>query len=168
MQTIDGLETRGQGTLAIWSRRGYLALLLALVATGAAGLLGVRTVTDSADQAGWSLTLTHAGVARAGLDVPWRVTVRHPGGFDKELTLAVTADYFDIYEEQGFRPEPSEMTRDGDTLFLTFTAPLGDTFVVDYDAYVQPSAQRGRGGTIAVMDDGARVAAVDFDTRLLP
>ena len=103
-----------------------------------------------------------------GLDVPWRVTIHHPGGFGKELTLAVTGDYFDVYEEQGFRPEPAETTRDGDTLFLTFTAPLGDTFVVDYDAYVQPSAQRGRDGSISVMDGGDRVATVDFDTRLLP
>jgi hypothetical protein len=168
MRTIDGLETRGQGALAIWSRRGYLTLLLVVVAAGVDGLLGVRTVTDSADEAAWSVTFTHAGVARAGLDVPWRVTVHHDGGFGKELTLAVTADYFDIYEEQGFRPEPAESTRDGDTLFLTFTAPLGDTFVLDYDAYVQPSAQRGRAGTLSVMDDGARVATVDFDTRLLP
>ncbi|GAA1133155.1 hypothetical protein [Nocardioides aquiterrae] len=168
MQTIDGLETREQGALAVWSRRGYLVLLLVVVAAGLAGLLGVRTVTDSADEADWSMTFTHAGVARAGLDVPWRVTVRHPGGFGKELTLALTADYLDIYEEQGFRPEPAETTRDGDTLFLTFTAPLGDTFVLDFDAYIQPSAQRGRGGTLSVMDDGARVATVDFDTRLLP
>ena len=168
MQTIDGLETRAQGAVAIWSRRGFLALLLAFVLAGVVGLLGVRTVTGSAEEAGWSLSLTHAATARAGLDVPWRVTVTHPGGFPKQFTLAVTGDYFDIYEEQGFRPEPSETTRDGDTLFLTFTAPVGDTFVLDFDAYIQPSSQRGRSGTISVMDDGARVATVDFDTRVMP
>jgi hypothetical protein len=168
MQTIERLETRGQGAVAIWSRRGFLALLLVVVLLALAGFLGVRTATVSADEAGWRISLEHASVARAGLDVPWQATVTHQGGFGKEITLAVTGDYFDIYEEQGFRPEPSEMTRDGDTLFLTFTAPHGDTFVLMYDAYIQPSSQLGRNGTLSVMDDGVRVATVDFNTTLLP
>lgn len=168
MQTIEGLETRAQGTVAIWSRRGFLVLLLAVVLAGTAGLLGVRTATSTADDGGWQVALQHATVARAGLDVPWQATVTHEGGFGKELTLAVTGDYFDIYETQGFRPEPSDTTRDADTLFLTFTAPPGDTFVLVYDAYIQPSSQLGRDGTLSVMDGGARVATVDFTTRLLP
>lgn len=51
---------------------------------------------------------------------------------------------------------------------MTFTAPPGDTFVLAYDAYIQPSAQIGRDGTLAVMVDGDRVAAAEFRTRLLP
>lgn len=168
MQTIVGLETRAQGTVAIWSRRGFLALLLVFVLLGLAGFLGVRTATETADSGGWQLSLEHASVARAGLDVPWQVTVTHPGGFGKELTLAVTGAYFDIYETQGFRPEPSDMTRDQDTLYLTFAAPPGDTFVLMYDAYIQPASQVGRGGTLSVMDGGARVATVDFHTTLMP
>ncbi len=168
MLTIDGLETRAQGTVAIWSRRGFLALLVAFVLAGLAGLLGVRTATTSAREAGWSLSLRHASVARAGLDVPWEVTVTHEGGFGKEVTLAVTGDYFDIFETQGFTPDPSEATRDGDTLYLTFTAPPGDTFVVAYDAYIQPASQVGRDGTVSVLDHGESVASVDFDTTLLP
>jgi hypothetical protein len=168
MQTIEGLETRAQGTVAVWSRRGFLALLLVVVLAGLAGLLGVRTATESADDAGWTLSLDHAITARAGLDVPWQVTVTREGGFGKEIELAVTGDYFDIYETQGFTPEPAEETRDGDTLFLTFTAPPGDTFVVSYDAYIQPASQVGRSGTVSVVDDGVRFASVDFDTTLLP
>ena len=168
MQTIHGLETRAQGRLAIWSRRGFLTLLLVVVLAGLAGLLGVRSTTGSAEDAGWSLSLRHAATARAGLDVPWEVTVTHEGGFGKELTLAVTGSYFDLFETQGFTPDPAEATRDGDTLFLTFTAPPGDTFVVAYDAYIQPAAQQGGSGTVSVMDDGVRVATVGFDTTLLP
>ena len=82
--------------------------------------------------------------------------------------LAVTADYFDIYETQGFFPEPDSQTRDGRTLYLTFTAPPGDTLVVSYDAYIQPSSQVGRDGTLAVREDGRDVASVDFATWLAP
>ena len=168
MQTIEGLETRVQGHVAIWTKRGFLTLLLVLVLTGAAGFLGVRTTTASDDADGWELHLRHAQVARAGLDVPWEVTVHHEGGFGKEVVLAVTGDYFDLFETQGFTPEPSDATRDADTLLLTFTAPPGDTFVVAYDAYIQPAAQQGGDGTLAVLDGGTRVASVDFSTTVLP
>jgi hypothetical protein len=40
--------------------------------------------------------------------------------------------------------------------------------VVAYDAYIQPASQVGRDGTLSVVDDGHRVATVDFDTTLLP
>lgn len=168
MQTIEGLETRAQGHAAIWTKRGFLVLLLVFVLTGVAGLLGVRTTTASDDADGWELHLRHAQVARSGLDVPWEVTVHHEGGFGKEVVLAVTGDYFDIFETQGFTPEPSDATRDADTLLLTFTAPPGDTFVVAYDAYIQPAAQQGADGTLAVLDGGTRVASVDFSTTVLP
>ncbi len=168
IQTVAGLETPTQGRAAVWSRRAFLALLVAFVLAGLLGFLGVRTATGHASEDGWTVTVEHASVARSGLDVPWHVVVRHPGGFDDDVTLAVTGRYFDIFETQGFVPEPSDETRDGDTRYLTFAKPSGDTLVVDFDAYVQPSAQRGRSGTVAVVDDGRRVAAVDFHTTLLP
>ena len=117
---------------------------------------------------GWSLSLEYAAIARAGLDVPWAVTVTRDAGFDGDVTLAVTGDYFDIYETQGFNPEPSDETRDGTTRFLTFAAPAGTTLVVSYDAYIQPSAQLGRSGTVSIVEDGRHLAPVTFRTVLLP
>jgi hypothetical protein len=166
--TLEGIESRAQGRSAVWGRRVFLLALLAFVVAGLTGLLGVATTTSTATEDGYQLSLEHATRARAGLDVPWRVTVHHPGGFGKSLTLAVTGDYFDIYETQGFRPDASATTRDGNMLYLTFDAPPGDTFVVAYDAYIQPSSQQGRSGSVSVMVDGAREATVDFRTRLLP
>jgi hypothetical protein len=167
--TLSGIETTTpQGGLAVWGRRAFLLLLLCFILAGLLGLLGVRTSTARTEMDGWTVSVEHAAIARSGLDVPWQVTVTHPGGFGKELTLAVTGDYFDIFESQGFDPEPSDETSDGQTLYLTFQAPAGDTFVLSYDAYVQPSAQIGRDGTVAVLVDGERVAATDFRTRLLP
>ena len=167
--TLEGLESRRQDVAGMWGRRVFVGCLLVVLAAGVAGLLGVRTTTADASDNGWSVQLEYASVARSGLDVPFTATVRHEGGFGDVVTLALTGDYLDIYETQGFHPEPSTSRRDADTLYLTFDAPVeGDTFVVAYDAYIQPAAQRGRDGTLAVLTDGREVASVSFRTRLLP
>ena len=67
----------------------------------------MRTTTADASDNGWSVQLEYALVARSGLDVPFTATVRHEGGFGDVVTLALTGDYLDIYETQGFHPEPS-------------------------------------------------------------
>jgi hypothetical protein len=152
-------------------RMAAVGVLSVVVALGAVGALGVRSREASATAGGYQLSLTYPWVARAGLDVPWRVTVRRPGGFTgmKSITLAVTADYFDIFETQGFHPEPSEETRDGHRLYLTFAVPeSGEVFVADFDTYVQPSAQLGRRARVAVVEGSAERVGLTFRTWLLP
>ena len=167
--TLAGVDSGPQAGAALWGRRAFLVALLVVVVAALLGVLGVHSVTRRADQLGWHVSVTYAETARPGLDVPWVVTVKHPGGFGKSVTLAITAHYFDIFETQGFHPNPSDETRDGDTLYLTFTPPAtGDTFVVDYDAYIQPASQSGAGGTVAVVAGGHQVAAVPFNTDLWP
>ena len=167
--TLTGFESPRQERLALGGRRSILALLLVIVLAGISGLLGVRSSTATDEGGGYELSVEHASIARAGLDVPWQVTVTHEGGFEKTITLAVTGNYFDIYETQGFTPEPSSSIRDAETLYLTFDAPQDDTFTVDYDAYIQPSSQRGRAATVSVVDAELRpLASVDIDTHLLP
>ncbi|WP_121256482.1 hypothetical protein [Nocardioides ferulae] len=154
---------------ALWVRRGFVLVLAAFVAAGLSGVLGVRTATTTATSEDWRLELRHAAVARAGLDVPWEVTIEHVGGFTDDVVLSVTGDYLDIYETQGFAPEPVEMVRDGSTLYLTFAPPpAGETFVVSYDAYIQPASQRGAKATLSVLDGDVPVVSLDFETRLLP
>jgi hypothetical protein len=150
-------------------RRGFLTVLFLTVAAGLLGLLGVRTSTTSATAKEWRLELAYASVARAGLDVPFTATVTREGGLGERVTLGLTGTYLDLFETQGFNPEPDSTSRDGETLYLTFEAPpAGDTMVVTYDAYIQPSAQSGADGVLSVTKDGAAVASVEFSTRILP
>src|SRR5690349_822864 len=139
--TLDGLEDRRLDVAGLWARRAFLTVMTVAIAVGVVGWLGVRAATRSAHEDRWTVDVTYPAVARAGLDVPWHVTVQHLGGFDSTVTLALNGDYLDIYETQAFHPEPSAEWRDGRTLFLQFDAPPGDTMVVSYDAYIQPAAQ---------------------------
>ncbi len=167
--TIDDEQSSRQTRTSAVVRRVVLSFFFLVLLAGGVGLLGVHSTTASNREAGWTLELEYAQVARAGLDVPWEVTVRREGGFGGPITLAVDGDYFDIYETQAFHPQPSASMRDGTTLFLEFDPPpSGETFVVAYDAYIQPGSQVGDTATVAVLDGAVQVAPVEFTTRLLP
>jgi hypothetical protein len=167
--TLEGLESPRQDRTGLWGRRAFLTVLFLVVFAGLLGFLGTRTTTATASGDGWTLRLEYASIARPGLDVPFTATVRHDGGLGEHVTLALTGDYLDIYETQGFHPDPSSTTRDGTTLLLTFdTPPEGDVFVVSYDAYIQPTSWRGREATLSVVSDGVRRATVHLDTHLFP
>jgi len=150
-------------------RRSVLTLLATVVVLGGTSMLGVHTSTADASGEGWSMRVDYPRVARAGLDTTWRVTVRHSGGFGTDpLTLAVSARYFDIFETQGFHPQPSKETGDGKLLYLSFDPPDGDVFSVVYDAYIQPSSQLGRRAEILLMDGKRPRLRVAYRTWLAP
>ena len=166
--TLGDVRPVEQGPRPTLWRRLLVALLTAIVVAGAAGLFGVRSSEATASAGGWTLSVTYASVARAGLDVPWKVDARRDGGFTGPVTLAVTADYFDIYEEQGLDPAPADETADGERLLWTFDPPPGDELAIDFDAYIQPSSQLGASGQVTVLDGGNEVVTVPFRTWLVP
>jgi hypothetical protein len=150
-------------------RSGSLVVLWLLVALGASGLLGVHSRTASASGQGYRASLTYAGIARPGWDVPWHLVITHPGGFgDGAVTVAVSRSMFDIYETQGFHPAPDSETADGQFLYLEFAPPPGDTLVVDFDAYIQPTSQIGRRTTVKVITGGQERLSLRTRTFLFP
>ncbi len=167
---VDAPLATGAHPTARWVRRSTLGLLAVVVLAALAGLLGVRTGTASASAADGASRCTIPRWPGPGSTSTWQATVTHPGGLGKTVTLAITGDYFNIYETQGFHPEPAEETRDGSTLYLTFTAPPGNVFVVDFDTYVQPASQAGSAGTLSVVDHATftPLTTVRFSTHLAP
>jgi hypothetical protein len=77
--TINDLRTAPQGAPPAWGRRIGTAVVLAVVAK-ASGLFGVHSRSTRTTAKGYTLTVTYPQTARAGLDVPWRARVHHPGG----------------------------------------------------------------------------------------
>lgn len=92
-------------------RGAAIVLLIAVLLGGGLGLLGVQSTTASAQGGGYELDLRYARIARAGLDVPWTLTVRKSGNFDNPVVIAVTSHYFDMFETQGWRLNPRRKPR---------------------------------------------------------
>ena len=150
-------------------RRIALVVMALVVAVGASGWLGVHAGTASTSANGYQLTVTYPHVARAGLDVPWNLRLVHPGGFQGQITVAISKDYYDIFEFQGMHPEPSDETADGRFVYLTFSPPKqGDVFTTALDTYVQPASQVGRHAVTEVLIDNVVVAHVSYRTWLVP
>lgn len=166
--TLADVDDGSSAIRSRWIQRAGLALLALIVLAGAVGLLGVHTATTTAQADGYTLTVTYPRIARAGLDTQWQVRLQHPGGFGEHVTLEVSGDYFGIFETQGWFPGPSAETRDGQWYRMTFDPPDADTFVLDYDAYIQPSSQVGRSGQVRVLVDHTVVVSAGFDTWLVP
>jgi hypothetical protein len=166
--TLRDVLAARDGPSPQWGRRTGTVVLLLVVVAGACGLFGVRSRTTTSTSAEWRLTVTYPRIARAGLDVPWRVTVHHPGGLPPKLTVAVSTDYFRMFETQGFFPDADSVTGDGRFVYFTFDTPKGSTFLVDYDAYIQPASQIGKEATVKVIVAGATVASSSLRTWLVP
>lgn len=156
---------------ARWGRRIFVVALAGFLALGALGVYGVRTTDVSARGGGYELSVHYARVSRGGLATPWSVEVRHPGGFPRDtVTLATTASYFDIFDENGLDPDPAEAVSDGERILWSFTTPSdGDTLTVSFDARTEPAVQLATAkATTSILVDDAPVVSVDYRTFVMP
>jgi len=149
-----------------------LAGLMALVAVDAVGsvaVFGVDSATVRAEGDGIELAVTYGEVSRPALATPFDIEVHQPGGFDGPVRIAVDQEYLRMWDENGLVPAPSAETVMGPWVVWEFDPPIGDTLLVTYDARIEPAAQQGRSGAVAVLDaHDAAIARVDFTTRLWP
>jgi hypothetical protein len=168
--TLDGVRETAHNRRGRIGRRVALSVMAVVVLVGATGWLGVRAETKTSSSLGYTMTVTYPRVARAGLDIPWNVRVTHAGGFKGDIIVAISANYFDIFEYQGFHPQPSDETADAHFVYLTFSPPPkpAETFTMSWDTYVQPSSQVGRDVTTKVIVDGLTVASAHYSTLLAP
>jgi hypothetical protein len=143
-------DVRGSRGRARAARRVGISALFAVVLLGALGFFGVRSGTASESRDGYAVTVVYPRIARAGLDAPFRVHVHRAGGFPAGVSVAVSSEYFGMFETQGFFPEPDSETDDGRLVTLSFSKPSGDDFQVEYDAYIQPAAQIGKSADVRV------------------
>lgn len=168
VSTLEDVPEAGSRRSLLGRRVGVVVLTL-LVVGGLFGLFGDRLNVaegDSGDSI--HLAVTYPSVTRPGQDVPFEIEVTDSDGLDPEVTLALNADYLDIYETQAWYPAATDETRDGEWLYLTFATEGRTTMVVGFDAYIQPDQVRGRDGRVAVVEDGVPAQPVEFKTTLFP
>jgi hypothetical protein len=149
-------------------RRAFMALLFAFLAVGLLGRLGVRSRTTTARGGGYELTVTYGQVSRAGLATPWALEVHHQGGFDGPVTVSTTSKYLDLFDENGFDPQPSSSTATPDVVIWEFDPPDGDTLAISLDARIEPGAQSGHTGETSVLVDGKPVVTARYKTWIMP
>jgi hypothetical protein len=133
-----------------------------------ADVYGVDTATAEASGGGYELAVRYGTVTRPALATPFEIVVTHDGGFDGPITIAVDRAYLAMWDENGLVPAPSAETSDDEWVEWEFDPPTGDTLTVFFDARIEPAAQSGRAGRVAVLDDDRAVAEVRFETRVLP
>jgi hypothetical protein len=148
-----------------------LALIMALAVADAADVAdvyGVDSASVGAEGGGYRLRVRYTTVSRPGLAGPFDIVVERADGFAEPLTIGVDQDYMRLWDENGLYPSPStETTLDGWVVW-EFDPPGGNTLSFAYDARIEPAAQDGRDGRVAVLEDGVPVVQVQFSTRVLP
>ena len=105
--TVAEITVSQRSRLARTAKHGFVVLLLVICIAGVLGGLGGRTATANAAADDYRLTLQYPLTARPGLDTLWELRTSHAGGFRGPITIRVTADYFQLFETQGFYPTPS-------------------------------------------------------------
>lgn len=167
--TLDDVSEATRPPHGLWVRRAAVVLMVLVLCVAGSGWLGVHSQTRVASAGGDRLTVTFARVARAGLDVPMTIHFHAAQPISGDIVIGIAAAYFRMFETQGFFPEPSDMTSDETTVYLTFAPPpTGRDLVVDYDAYIQPANQQGARTDVTVYVNGVRRLAVPIGTTLFP
>lgn len=152
-------------------RRVGLVALSVFVLLGLLGVLGTRTAETSASEGPYELTVTYPKVTRSGHAVRFEVEVRRAGGFPAEepVRLRVLGRYYDLFDENGFSPQPDSETADDTWVVDEFAPPDGDTLLVSVDTRVEPARNRGEDGAVDVLDErGQPVVGVRFRTWVVP
>ena len=149
-------------------RRLFLTVLFVFLGFGLSGQLGVRSRSTKAEGGGYELTVTYGQVSRGGLATPWSFEVHRPGGFDGPITVSTATAYLDLFDENGFDPQPSSSTATPEAVVWEFEPPDGDTLAVSLDARIEPAAQWGRSGETSVLVDGKPVVTARYKTWILP
>jgi hypothetical protein len=142
--------------------------LAVLDGLGVADVYGVDTATAEASGGGYDLAVRYGTVTRPALATPFEIVVTRDGGFDGPITIAVDRDYLTMWDENGLVPAPSAETSDDQWVEWEFDPPTGETLAVFYDARIEPAAQSGRAGRVAILEDDRTVVEVRFETRVLP
>jgi hypothetical protein len=149
-------------------RRAILAALALFALVGASGFLGPKTAVATASRSGYTVVATYPAVTRPGLPVRWEYTIRHPGGFDGPITLAITFDYLHLFDLTNIEPEPASASSSGGDIAYRFDPPTGDELRVSMDAAAESGFHEVPNTTTRVIVNGSTVVRVDFSTKVVP
>jgi hypothetical protein len=150
-------------------RRTFIVLLVVFVAAAAVGVFGVRTRTVRASAGPLSAELEYAAINRRGVTSVWQLDIARRGGFDDDISVSLSQDYYDTLAFRGMSPDADTSSADGRVVRWTFTAPRSSTFTTRIDAQIDGASQPGRHrGTAVVRVGDEPPVTLHFTTWVLP
>ncbi len=150
------------------ARRVIIAALALFALAGVSGFLGPKTAVATASRSGYTVVATYPAATRPGLPVRWEYTIRHPGGFDGPVSLAITFDYLHLFDLTNIEPEPTSASSSGGDVVYRFDPPTGDELRVSMDAAAESGFHEVPNTTTRVIVNGSTVVSVDFSTKVVP
>jgi len=157
-----------------WGRFAFFAATVVIVGLGVTGVFGIRSSTATGGGGEFVVAVEHPAVTRPGHAVGFTIEVSHRDGspITEPVEIAVSADYWAMFDANALVPAPSAETRGGDVLVWEFDPPPAHAdrsrLLVSFDARLAPSVNTGRAGFVQIIDDGEPVAEVHFRTRVVP
>jgi hypothetical protein len=147
-----------------------IAVVVLIVAAAMLGFFGLRLGNVAARDGNLEVDVRYARVTRAGLPTPFTIDVATRDGtaLPDRVEVALSSDYFALFDENGLDPEPVESDADAESTYFTFEPTGGhSTLAIDFDARAQTDVHRGKRAQVTVRA-GDDEATVDFRTRVAP
>ena len=144
--------------------------MVLIVAAAMLGFLGLRLGNVAARSGNLEVDVRYATITRAGLPTPFTIEVSTRDGspLPDRVEVALSSDYFALFDENGLDPEPVESDADGENTYLTFEPTGGhSTLAIDFDARAQTDVHWGTDAQVTI-GAGGDEATVDFRTRVAP
>jgi hypothetical protein len=160
----DGLAASRR---SLWWRRGVITVLALFVLAALTQQLGVRTDTVRAQSGDLEVTVRYADRARGALAVPFSIDVEHAGGFSGPIEVRTSQRYLAIFDDNGFEPEPTDVTTEAGDVIWTFDPPPGDTLAIVLNARIEPGVFGREEGSTSVDAEGETVT-LDYTTWVAP
>jgi hypothetical protein len=151
-----------------WSRWALVTALVALAAAGLVGVFGQRPTTTEAEGADATLRVKAPSALRGGLVFQGRfqVVARRP---IRAPTLVLSAGWFENMSFNTIEPEPTRTTNLGDGVALEFPSlPAGRTLTVYVPFQVNPTTVGRRSQDVALRDGGRAIAVVERTLTIYP
>lgn len=162
--TDDGLAASRR---SLWWRRGILAVLTLFVLAALTQQLGVRTDTVEAQAGDLRVSLRYADRGRGALAAPFSIDIERPGGFASQIEVRTLLGYLEIFDDNGFEPDPATTTTEGGYVIWTFDPPPGDTLEITLDARIEPGIF-GREHGVTIVSAGRDEVTLAYTTWVAP
>ena len=167
-ETSSSLRRR-RALYAVTSALLSALMLLGITDTvGWTSAYGVSSAVIEVSSGGRTLRVRYPEVTRPALASPFDITVVDPGGFDEPVTLRINRRFFQLWDENGWYPDPSSERSEGEWIELEFDPPSGEELRVSLDARIEPAIQSGRAGEVTLMDGDDAVVTARFDVAVRP